>query len=84
MGMNKDNIKMYRFNNLGGQWYLNRLNDLYDTYIEKKKKNEYIYDITSEYLELETEYKEYEKWVKKEVKRRQKIAVREYINQSIY
>ncbi len=79
MGMNKDNIKMYRFNNLGGQWYLNTLDDLYNVYEEKKQNNEDLREIIKEYLELEAEYKEYEKWIKKEVKRRQKIAVLEFI-----
>ena len=77
--------KEYRFNHLGGVWYENRMKDLlikYDEYIKRNQneKDEEYYNIINEYLELETEYKEFKRWVKKEVKRRDKIAFQEKIN----
>ena len=76
--------KEYRFNHLGGVWYNNTLEDLLNKYDEKKEKNEDYYDIIKEYLEIEEEYNEFKKWVKKEVKRRDKIAIQEYIKECIY
>ena len=75
--MDKD--KKYRFNNLGGLWYENTINDLLNQYEEKKKNNEDCYNIAMELSELDKEHKEFKRWVKKEAKRRQKIAVLEYL-----
>ena len=62
--MNKEELKEYRFNHLGGQWYINTLKDLFIKYEEMKKHNEDTTDIINEYLYLENEYKEREKWVR--------------------
>ena len=50
--MNKDNIKMYRFNNLGGLWYENTIKDLFSKYEEKKQNKEDCHDIANELIEL--------------------------------
>ena len=73
--------KEYRFNHFGGLWYEKRMKDLLINCNEKNNnKDDEYYNIINEYLELDKEYKEFQKWVKKEVKRRNKIAFQDYIN----
>jgi len=69
----------YRFN--GVQLYIDEMNKIFDKYEEKKKNNEDYYDLMREYLEIEEEYRDFLKWVKKEVKREQKEAIRVYLSQ---
>ena len=76
MGMNK----IYRFEHLGGVWYEKRLKDLLNEYEILKNDDDNYYNVIKEYLELEEEFQEFKKWVKKEVKRREKKAFQEYIN----
>ena len=70
----------YRFN--GVQLYIDEMNKIFDKYEEKKKNNEDFYELTREYLEIEEEYRDFKKWIKKEVKREQKEAIKIYLSQT--
>ena len=59
-------------------------NDLFIKYEEKKQNKEDCLDIINELSELYEEHEEFKRWIKKEAKRRHKIAVMEYLNNPVY
>jgi hypothetical protein len=70
-----------RFSKIAGNTYENKINDLYIIIKEKQRNNEDTTDDINNLIEVMAEYKEWKKWAKKEVKRRQKEAIQTYINE---
>jgi hypothetical protein len=62
-----------RFSKIAGNTYENKINDLYLSIKEKKRKNEDTTEDINNLIEVMAEYEEWKKWAKKEVKRRTAI-----------
>jgi hypothetical protein len=62
-----------RFSKIAGNTYENKINELYLSIKEKKRKNEDTTEDINNLIEVMAEYEEWKKWAKKEVKRRTAI-----------
>lgn len=70
-----------RFKGIAGRTYENKIDELYIIIKEKQMLNEDTTDYINNLIEVMAEYKEWKKWAKKEIKRRQKEAIQTYINE---